>query len=117
MEKEFKKEYKCCPVCGSTERFFGSIVEELKGKGLLELNITQFNFQIMQGVLLPEEKVKALSFQDDLPGFLLVWDYCADCGCYYAVRIERKVIKKKPSFVVPNNIPINRAQRRRFERN
>ena len=119
MDKTYSQTHDECPACGKTERFFESILKELKGKGLIEPNITQFSFQIMQGILLDEAKIKALSFQDDLPGFFLIWDFCADCGCQYAVRLERKVAKKKPSLLIPGlnqNVLMNRAQRRRSER-
>ena len=33
--------FKCCPICGSTERFFETLANELKEKGLAS---KEFNF-------------------------------------------------------------------------
>ena len=113
--KDFVKEFDKCPACGSKERFFEDIVKELKDRGLLDLKIACFDFQLQQGFPLPPQKMAILPFGSEIPHFKRMWDTCCSCGLDYAIHLE-KVIVKKSIDLAPSQTPPNRAERRRMEK-
>ncbi len=110
-EKTFDK----CPACGSTKRFFGDIVKKMKEDGLVK---TDWNFCYDQrsGVVASEEMLKVLPAGTKFPSYLLQTDICSDCGCIYVTKLVEGEAEKKPQILMPTNIPMNRAERRRLER-
>lgn len=109
-DKGFVKEFDKCPGCGSEERFFEGIVNELKDRGLLDKTITNFDFQVQQGVTLSQQKIAQLPFGSEVPVFNRRWDICFDCGMEYSTHLEKRVAKKSLETAPPPN----RAERRRM---
>lgn len=114
MEKQFVKKFDSCPGCGSTERYFEGVIKELHERGLLDKNITCFDFQLRQGVPLPPQKIALLPFGSELPAFSRIWDTCCECGMVYSIHLEMTVAKKSVNLAQPLP-PMNRAERRQIE--
>ncbi len=104
------REYKTCPGCGSADRYFEGILNEVKARGLLPTNTDCFDFQRRQGIGLSPEKIALLPFGSKIPAFNQVWDTCCNCGLVYSVRLE-KALAEKSIEIAPAPQP-NRAQRR-----
>ncbi len=92
--KPWVKEFSKCPGCGSTERYFEGILNELKKRGLLEAKIRCFDFQKQQGLGLPPQKIAILPFGSEIPVFNRIYDTCCNCGMDYSVYLERGSAKK-----------------------
>lgn len=112
---EFKKTFDRCPGCGSTERYYEGILNELKAKGMVDAKVGCFDFQQQKGFPLPEQKMATLPFGSEIPHFEQVWDTCCDCGMMYSVGLAKRVVKKTIELAKPD-IQLNRAQRRRMEK-
>lgn len=107
MEKDFVKTFTKCPCCGGADRFFGTMLKELKEQGHVPEHSTSFDFQEYSGVLLPPQKIATLPLGAELPAFKVVWDFCTDCGCMYMVIVHRpKAVKSLdvPKLIVPGSI-------------
>ena len=113
-EKNYTKTFDKCPGCGSTERYFEGIINELKDKNLLDKGVNQFDFQVQQGIPLPQQKIASLPFGSEIPTFNRVWDTCCNCGMVYSTHLAKSTTKKS---LAPASLAIpNRAQRRQMER-
>ena len=110
----FSKVFNKCPVCGSTERFFEGIINELHTSGMLDTKVGHFDFQIQQGVAVPPQKLALLPIGAELPAFNRVMDNCSDCGSMYCVRLDKGKVKKSLNLA-PQPVIFNRAERRRME--
>ena len=113
-DKGFTKEFKECPLCHSTERYFEGILNELKGRGLIDSKVTCFDFQLQQGMGLSQQKLDMLPFGSEIPSFKRIWDTCCYCGMVYSTQLERATAKKSIA-PAPLVLP-NRAGRWRQER-
>ncbi len=110
MEKDFSRQFDTCPSCGSKDRFLEQLGNELKERGLAreEWNM---HMDVKQGVVLDQTKEATIPVGAELPGYGFMTDICMDCGCIYAVDIRR--IEAKKSIAPQQQLPPNRAQRRR----
>jgi len=95
MDKEFKKEFKKCPACGSENRFFESLAKELKERGIAR---KEWNFALdsKQGVVTDPQMVAGVPIGSELPGWSFETDICSECGTVYATKLER--LKAHRSF-------------------
>src|SRR3972149_361961 len=104
-----------CPGCGSGERFFESILGKLKGRGLLDVKVACFDFQLQEGLSLSPSKIATLVIGSEVPAFKRIWDTCSNCGMVYSVHLEVSMAQRRINLSLPQPMP-NRAQRRQIER-
>ena len=109
-DKGWEKRFDQCP-CGSTERFYENILNELKSRGLIDTKVDCFGFQLQQGFPLPQEKMAILPFGSEMPHFKRIVDTCCSCGLDYAVVLEKRIVKKSLDIAVAP-MSTNRAERR-----
>ena len=112
-EAEWIRKFDKCPVCGSAERYFEGILNDLKAKGFLDNKVECFNFQLQAGVGLPPQKIEMLPMGSEFPSFKKIWDSCSQCGVVYDVHQEVSTAKKALAPV--QLYAPNRADRRRQE--
>ena len=88
MDKNFRRTFSICPVCGGTHRFCEELGQELKDRGLArpEWNM---RFDSRQGMVIDPSKAILMPVGISLPGFSIVTDICMDCGAIYAVELSR----------------------------
>ena len=113
MDKDFSRQFTQCPCCGSEDRFFGQLGDELKERGLAREEWDML-LDTKQGVVVDPTKQAAIPIGSELPGYGFKTDICIDCGCVYAIDITR--IDMKKSLPPASQMPPNRAQRRRDDR-
>src|SRR4030042_2065597 len=89
MEKEFKKEFKSCPVCKSKNKFCAELGKEIKKRGLTTKGWA-FCYESRSGITMDKAAPVPL-VGTTLPGFIIIVDICMDCGCVYASKIERRI--------------------------
>ena len=109
--KEFVREFKVCPACGSSERFFESMVTELRERGLASPGWSYY-LDAKQGVVFDKAKEATLLIGSKMPAFAFCSDICVECGTIYVVKLQRMAAEKSLDMPVPANPP-NRAERRR----
>lgn len=105
MEK-FNKEFPTCPACGSTNRFFESMAQELIDSGLADPNF-KAALSIAKGAVVDKTREASIPIGAEVPGWLIVTDLCLDCGCIYAVHIEenpakKQIVRQPPKLVRPD---------------
>src|SRR4030042_720953 len=106
MEKEFKKEFKSCPVCKSKNKFCAELGKEIKKRGLTTKGWA-FCYESRSGITMDKAAPVPL-VGTTLPGFIIIVDICMDCGCVYASKIERLEGMIKPEPITPAGaLPIN----------
>ena len=110
MDKDFHRTFTKCPCCGSEDRFLEQLGNELKARGLARED-WNFHLDVKQGVVVDKNREAAIPIGSELPGYGIMTDICMDCGCIYAIDLERRVAEK----TIDPNMP-NRAQRRRDAR-
>lgn len=97
MDKEFVKEFTKCPACGSEDRFFESIANELKQRGLAQKG-WNFALDSKQGVVGSKQMMDNLPIGSELPTFQFETDICTDicmeCGNIYATKFIRGQAKR-----------------------
>ncbi|KKN65896.1 hypothetical protein LCGC14_0477130 [marine sediment metagenome] len=108
-ENSFVKDFDKCPGCSSTEMFFKGILDEVKARGLIDEKVTCFDFQMQQGITLPEQKIAQLPFGSEIPSFVRAWDICCGCGMIVSTHLEIGKVRKSLELPQPN-----RAERRRI---
>ena len=113
MDKDFSRQFTTCPACGSEDRFFEVMGNELKERGLAREE-WGMHLDVKQGVVVDQTKEAAIPIGSEVPSFIFKTDICMDCGCVYAIDITRNDVKKTPA-APPPQMP-NRAQRRRDDR-
>jgi len=113
-DKGWEKRFDQCP-CGSTERFYENILNELKSRGLIDTKVDCFGFQLQQGFPLPPQKMSILPYGSEIPHFKKIVDTCCSCGLEYAVVLSKQMVRKSLDLASPQ-IPFNRAERRRAEK-
>ena len=116
MDKEFKATFTRCPNCGSTDRFFEQMAQELKDRGLARPE-WNFHYDVRNGVVADQQKMQLnqVPIGSELPGYVIQTDVCMQCGTVYAVELLRLQAKVSlpPTAPMP---PMNRAMRRRIEK-
>jgi len=105
MDKDFHREFKKCPCCGSEDRFLEQLADEVKERGLAREE-WQFHFQIVEGVVVDQTKEVTIPIGSEMPGYGIMTDICMECGCIYAIDITRRDKKKSLPPVSP--IPLRR---------
>jgi len=131
-EKAKVKTFDKCPLCSLKEwiikhfgldetipegkGFFADIVKRMKENGLAKEG-WDFCYDQRTGPVANEQMLKTLPTGAQVPSYFFKTDICSDCGCIYVTKLEEGTAQKKPQIVLPTNIPANRAERRRMERN
>ena len=113
MDKDFHRTFTKCPACGSEDRFFEQLGNTLKERGLAREE-WNFHMDVKQGVVVDPTKEAAIPIGSEVPGYGIITDACMDCGCVYAIDLTRNDVKK--SIAPAQQVPPNRAQRRRDTR-
>jgi len=108
---EWVRKFDKCPVCGSAERYFEGVLNDLKAKGFIEAKTQCFNFQLQAGVGLSPQKIETLPIGAEFPSFKKIWDSCSHCGVVYDIHQEVSLAKK--ALVPPQLYSPNRAEKRR----
>ncbi len=106
MNKNFNRDFTNCPACGSTDRFFEQLGQELIDRKLTG-DKWYFSYESRSGPVVDQTKEPAYPIGTEVPTFGITTDVCMDCGCMYAIHLGRGDVKK------PAPPMINRAQRRR----
>ena len=112
-DEDFIRKFDKCPGCSSSERFYESLLREVQDRGLVDKEVSCFDFQLQQGAALPAQKVTLLPFGSEIPAFKRIWDTCCNCGMVYSTILERTKVKKSLEVAPPQ---LNRAERRRMEK-
>ena len=106
MNKDFNRTFDKCPCCESTNRFFEQLGQELIDRKLTG-DKWYFSYESRSGPVVDQTKEPAYPIGTEVPTYGITTDVCMDCGCMYAIRLDRGNITK------PAPPLINRAQRRR----
>lgn len=104
LDKDFNKEFKKCPACGSESRFFESLTEEARERGMVRKEFTMF-LESKQGVIVDPQKIQGLLIGAELIGFVFAEDFCAECGCRYATKLMRLKVHKTLDKAKPAPMP------------
>ena len=101
MESNFAKDFAQCPNCGSKQKFFEELGEEIRARGLASENWRQA-YDVQQGVVMDKTKDSLIPIGSEVPAFLITTDICLDCGTVYATHLGRHNAKK--GVVLPNTM-------------
>ncbi len=93
MDKDFHREFKKCPACGSENRFLEELGNELKERGLAREEWIM-HLDVREGHVVDQVKEAAIPIGSDVPAFGIITDVCMDCGCIYAGVLQRRDAKK-----------------------
>jgi len=93
MNKDFAKDFNQCPACGSKERFFEQLAQELKDRGIAKAQFN-FSYDLKKGVVIDQTTVARIPIGSELPGYEFQTDICMECGCIYATRLRRIQAKR-----------------------
>ncbi len=107
MDKDFKKSISQCPCCGSENRFFEQMAEEMRERGLARQE-WNFHLDLKEGIVLDEQRAESIPIGSEVPVYSFKTDICIDCGCIYVKELVRTNFKRS----LPTAQPPNRAQRR-----
>jgi len=77
------------PNCGSTRRFAEEVAKEQREKGAMGEGLKYGLYQI-GGPILDPRKVNQMLVETMVPETFALLDVCMDCGCVYAIRLERQ---------------------------
>lgn len=96
--------FKCCPICGCTERFLETLANELKEKGLAG---KEFNFcyDVRSGPVIDKAKEASIPIGSEVPAYQIKTDICLSCGCLYAIELQSSMVKKSiapPQLIRPD---------------
>ena len=106
--EKWVREFAKCPQCGSENRMFEQMGEELKERGLA-VDDMHFYYDMRNNMLANQDIMAKLPIGGKVPAFAVATDICLVCGCIYAVRLERTNAKKG---LAPVHLITNREQRR-----
>ncbi len=84
-----------CPVCGSKERFFEQMGNEMKLKGRLKPESGVY-FEVKAGFVGDKAMLDRLPIGAEITKFRVCLDVCK-CGLVYAVKKERVIVVKQPA--------------------
>jgi len=107
-DTKWVKEFAKCPQCGSDQRMFEQIGKEMKERSLIPQD-ELVCFESRQGAMANQNVIAKLPIGAEIPAFAVATDFCSECGCFYAVKLERANAKKT---LAPVQLVPNRAQRR-----
>jgi len=87
-----------CPVCGSTERYAESMANEVKDRGLMDLQF-EFYYESVMKVIEQPDKAARIPIGSMQPIMFIHEDICLGwpnkpCGNRYAVKLERGEVMK-----------------------
>lgn len=102
MGKEFEKKFDKCPCCGKKGRFFESLANELKERGLARKEWT-FCLDVKSNVVIDQQSAHLIPKGAELPAYQFQTDICLNCGCVYAKRIARITAKEAPQIILPTH--------------
>lgn len=85
MEKTELK-FEKCPACGSKERFFEGLCQQVKDSGFASEGF-EFYLNSLNGVVLDQSREKSIPVGAEVPGFEVYTDICLGCGTIYAVKL------------------------------
>ncbi len=105
MDTDFSKEFKECPNCKSTERFFEELNKALKGRGLVPPEHRLY-LEVKQNAPISKQVLERLPIGSEIPGFAYATDICTGCGTIYTVALQRVEMKKgiQTSRIIPPKI-------------
>lgn len=106
------KKFPICPACGSKERFFESLSQELKDKGFARPE-WDMCLDLKQGAVVDPMKQERIPIGSEVPGYFFKTDICLNCGLIYAIQLKSEPVKKT---LLHGQAVMNRAERRRQER-
>jgi hypothetical protein len=91
MDKDYSKEFKKCPVCGSEEVFFATLGEEAKAASLIRPE-TSACFDRKIGVFVDKLKLQLGGIKPgtEIPGYDITLDICTGCGMMRATKLQRR---------------------------
>lgn len=101
------KKFETCPVCGSKERFFETLAQELKDLGFAR-DIFQMHKDYLTGVVIDKAREQSMPIGSEVPTFEVRTDICLDCGNVYAISLVSGKAKKEaagPKLVLPGDMP------------
>ena len=104
--ESINKTFDSCPVCQSTNRFFETLADDLKSRGLVRPNWSHC-YDIKEGVIADEATIKSMPIGSELDSYGIKIDICMDCGCVYAIDLrtrKAKVEVRPPQLLVPGGI-------------
>ena len=92
MKKDFNRTFESCPNCGSENRFFESLGDELKERGLARKEWS-FCFDTRSGPVIDDKSISKVPYGTELPAYGIQVDVCMDCGIMYAPKLARLTAK------------------------
>ncbi len=109
----YPKIYNCCPVCRSKLRFFEELSAEAKVNGAALANF-QMSLNVAEGACADKRIANNLKPGTPVATFMVKTDVCLNCGCVYAVFVNKRVAKvslptatKLPSKLDLSGLPMN----------
>lgn len=93
VKMETVEEIDKCPICGSPNRFAGSVAEEQVKRGVFPEDV-KFGLVQPRGKVFDPSRVDKLPIESKVPVIAALFDVCLGypdkpCGCVYAVRLLR----------------------------
>lgn len=104
--EQLDKTFDSCPVCKSTNRFFESLSNDLKTRGLARPEWS-LCWDVRQGVVVDPAREKSMPIGSEAASYGVKTDICLDCGCIYAINLSANMVKKSvqpPQLIVPGGI-------------
>ncbi len=95
-----------CPACKSTNRFFKTMSNDLKTRGLARPEWS-LCWDVRQGVVIDPTKEATMPIGSEAVSYGVKTDICLDCGCIYAINISATMVTKQvqpPQILVPGGL-------------
>ena len=102
------KQFDKCPVCGSEKRWFSDIVQEEKDKGRMRPNFLLCFIQSPNAPVIDRKLADNFPIGSKVPTATAFADVCSDCGCVYAILLDRGEVVKQAVQAKPGQ-PIDLA--------
>jgi hypothetical protein len=100
VNKTFDK----CPACGSSARFFETLGNNMKERGLTRPKWLMA-YDAKSGVVVDKLTEERIPFGSDVPAFSIFTDICLDCGCVYATMLAAHMVQKQLEVARGNGLP------------
>ncbi len=71
MEKDFSKQFTKCPSCGSEDRFFELLGQEMKDRKLTG-DEWSFHYEVREGIVVDKQKAAAIPIGSEIPAYRIV---------------------------------------------
>jgi len=104
--EQINKNFDSCPACKSTNRFFETMSNDIKTRGLARPEWT-LCWDVRQGVVVDPAKEAAMPVGSEAASYVVKTDICLDCGCIYAINLSATMVKKSvqpPQILVPGSL-------------